>query len=184
MGATNVYHKHMFIALSQSYQLYQMTYVKRHKFGEQASRTECKAKRSSFKINFCSKLSRTGVLNLFQAGPQLGCARLLVVGRSAGVGWITVRVVRAGLQSRTHPPPPPEPPLLLAPPPRAAMLDPYEQTTSFRLSNSTHLSFRPSSFCDWISNPRKLLQEEPVIATRLSGSSKFRARKAAWVYPG
>ena len=40
LGATNVYHKQLFVALSQSYQLYQMTYVKRQKFGEQASRKE------------------------------------------------------------------------------------------------------------------------------------------------
>ena len=45
------------------------------------------------------------------------------------------------------------------------------------------LSFRPSSFCDWISNVCKFLREEPVIATRLSGRSKFRARQAAWVIP-
>ena len=38
LGATNVYHKRLFVALSQSYQLYQMTYVKQQKFGEQASR--------------------------------------------------------------------------------------------------------------------------------------------------
>ena len=31
LGATNVYHKRLFVALSQSYQLYQMTYVKRQK---------------------------------------------------------------------------------------------------------------------------------------------------------
>ena len=38
LGATHVYHKRLFVALSQSYQLYQMTYVKRQKFGKQASR--------------------------------------------------------------------------------------------------------------------------------------------------
>ena len=38
LGATNVYHKRLFVALSQSYQLYQMTYVKRQKFDKQASR--------------------------------------------------------------------------------------------------------------------------------------------------
>ena len=38
LGATNVYHKRLFVALSQSYQLYQMTYGKRQIFGEQASR--------------------------------------------------------------------------------------------------------------------------------------------------
>ena len=64
------------------------------------------------------------------------------------------------------------------------MLDPYERTTSFHLSNSTRhrLSVPPRSVIGYqiLANS---LREEPVIATRLSGRSKFRARKAAWVIP-
>ena len=107
LGATNVYHKRLFVALSQSYQLYQMTYVKRQKSCWKAKTSflvvmkECKAKRSSFKINFCCKLSRT----------------------------LSTATSKEGFASA------------------AAMLDPYERTTSFRLSHSTRhrLSVPPRS---------------------------------------
>ena len=51
LGATNVYHKCLFVALSQSYQLYQTTYVKRQKFGEQASQLD--RKRASLLLQPC-----------------------------------------------------------------------------------------------------------------------------------
>ena len=35
LGTTNVYHMSLYVAHSQSYQLYQMTYVERQKFDEE-----------------------------------------------------------------------------------------------------------------------------------------------------
>ena len=51
------------------------------------------------------------------------------------------------------------------------------QASACRIVAYASSSFRPSSFCDWISNFRKFLREEPVIASLASHPTCFRQRR-------